>query len=54
MRDHKSAEEIPQHVERGGDDGGHIVVGRHRGSHHAVEGEIQHGEVHKKDVPQKF
>lgn len=54
MRNHESAEEIPQHVERGSYDGGHVVVGRHRSSHHAIEGEIQHSEVHEKDVPQKF
>lgn len=54
MRNHESAEEIPQHVERGSNDSSHIVVGCHGSSHHAVKGEIQHGKVHKKDVPQKF
>lgn len=54
MRNHESAEEIPQHVEGGGYNGGHVVVGCYGSGHHAVKGEIQHSEVHKKYVPHEL
>lgn len=54
VRYHEAAEEIPKHVERGSNNGSHIVVGSDSSCHHAIKGEIQHSKVHKKCVPQKL
>ena len=49
--DHESAEEIPQRVEWGGNNRCNHMVWSNRRSHHAIEGEVQQGEVHEEQKP---
>ena len=54
VRNHEAAEEIPQHVEWGRNNGGDIVIWRDGSGHHSVECEVQHGKIHEEYVPNKF
>lgn len=47
VRKHEAAEEVPHHVERGCNDGSHVVVGRDGDGHHSEEGEVEQREVHE-------
>lgn len=45
--DHETAEEVPEHVERGSNNGGNVVIWGDGCSHHPVECEVHYGKVHE-------
>ena len=53
-RNEEAGEEEPDGVEGGGDDSRELNAGRDGDCHHAVEGEVQEGEVGKQQVPEKL
>jgi len=53
-RDDESGEEVPDTIERRGDDRRDMVARRQAHSHHAIECEIEKGEVHEEEVPEEF
>lgn len=53
-RDDESGEEVPDGIESRGDDRGHMVARRQADSHHAVECEVEEGEVHEEEVPEEL
>lgn len=52
--DHEPTEEIPQRVEWSSNNRRNSVVGSDRRCHHAIESEVQQGEVHEEQVPQEL
>ena len=52
--DDEPGEEVPDAIERGGDDGGDVVARRQADGHHAVECEVEEGEVHEEEVPEEL
>ena len=53
-RDHESAEEIPQRVEWSSNNRRNQMVWSDRRRHHAVEGEVEEGEVGNEEEPEEF
>lgn len=54
MRNHKTAEKVPKHIKRSGNDGSDVVIWRESCGHHSVEGEVEHGEIHEEQVPNEL
>lgn len=53
-RDEEAGEDVPNCVERGGENGTNVDIRCHGHGHHPVEGEVQKCEEHEEQVPEEF
>ena len=53
-RDEYPRKKVPDGVERGRHNCGDLIVWRKAHSHHAIECEVEHSEVHEEKIPEKF